>query len=359
LEISNLKNINSQLNQSLEDLNKENNEFIAYFDKVFENFSKEMSNIINQTKQNLESIKEHKSIIFLKKIDGEPSFKFTETFSNALKNFPSLSYLISLYDDIINLNSNIKEIFSPITNKLNEIYKELENERFELKSKEEKYQNQINYLQNKVEEYSLQLKNIDNEYKLDMIKLNEEKDKSNYEIKSISNFIGNIYKSFIKKYNKLSLSLGNPQGLKNKEINKDITIKEIIIDFEKIFDYVSGYTLYLNSSKNSFNKNNNEKDSFIKEIEQLKKKVIEYENKEKKIVKDYKNKESELIDEYKKKFENDLIKIKEDLFEENIKLKKELKIKDEELEKITKNYNLLYSQYHLLLGKENAKKFQI
>ena len=49
-----------------------------------------------------------------------------------------------------------------------------------------------------------------------------------------------------------------------------------------------------------------------------------------------------------------MIKIKEVLFEENNRLKKELKLKDEEFEKITKNYNLLYSQYHLLLNKKKS-----
>ena len=357
-ENSSIKSLNEQLNLTLQNLNKDNNEFIEYFDKVFESFSKEMSNIINQTKLNLESVKEHNSIIFIKKIDAEPSFKFTEKFSSALKNFPSLSYLISLYDDIINLNSNVKEIFSPITNKLNSIHKKLENERFELKNNEEKYKNKNQYLENKIEEYSSKLKNIDNEYKLNIIKLKEGKEKSDYEIKSISNFIGNIYKNYIKKYNKLISSLGNPQRLKLREINNNITIKEIIIDLEKILDNISAYTLYLNSNKNEYLKNNAEKDLFIKENELLKKKINEYENKEQKLLNDYKNKESQLIEDFQKKCDDEINKIKESLFEENDKIKKQLKIKNEELDKITKNYNLLYSQYHLLLGKEESKKLQ-
>ena len=261
-----------------------------------------------------------------------PSFSkliiLLERIKNLIENF-SLKYK-KLYNEHINVTNNLNNKINSLSNSLNENNKEL-----------------IKYKKNNsLLESSNRKKEIVSNENLNRLKANT--DKIKIELEMLKSFIKQTYEKSIIKYKKINTNF-------NILKSNNVLEKEMIIEQENIFNDLISRVLSLNEEINEnktileYNKKlTNENNELYKNINDLKNEInnINISN-------------HSLIEGLKVKYE---INLKERTYEVESgfseKLKKaniQIQEKEDEINKISKNYNLLYKQYKMILEEKEQK----
>ena len=333
-ENSNLSKINIQSQKKIEELNKEKEDFQNMINNLIQEYSKEMSSLITLIKNNFDLIKTG-NINDIKHII--PSNNIKEKFS--LINILPFQNLIDLYDELININSTLK-------NNINS-YGDISIRNLkELKDKNRRYEQEINNLknelniiqksQNEIEEKSKQ-NNMEIELKTNQLKENNEK--LEIQLNSILSLINESYKKITKEYNIISTTEEFPENLKILNLQNN-NIKEMIMDYEKILNNLTQYTKILINDKKRLFKLGEKSDECEKDLLLIKQEL-----------EDLKQSNFQNINNSKSKSNSDINSKNEEI----ISLTKKLNEKTDDFEKLNSNYNLLYTQYHILLAKDNIK----
>ena len=331
-ENSNLSKINIQNQKKIEELNKEKEEFENFINNLIQEYSQEMSSLITLIKNNFDLIK-NGNINDIKHII--PSNNIKEKFSSI--NIVSFQNLIDLYDELININSTLKNNINSYGNITIRNLKELKdkNRRYEIEINNLK--NELNIIQKSQNEIEEKSKQNDMQLELKTNKLKENNEKLEIQLNSISSLINESYKKITKEYNIISTTEEFPENLKIPNFQNN-NIKEMIMDYEKILNNLTQYTKILINDKKRLFKLGEKSDECEKDLLLIK---------------------QELEDLKQNNFQNiNISKSNNDTNskdEEIISLTKKLNEKTEDFEKLNSNYNLLYTQYHTLLAKDNLK----
>ena len=331
-ENSNLSKINIQNQKKIEELNKEKEEFENFINNLIQEYSQEMSSLITLIKNNFDLIKSG-NINDIKHII--PSNNIKEKFSSI--NIVSFQNLIDLYDELININSTLKNNINSYGNITIRNLKELKdkNRRYEIEINNLK--NELNIIQKSQNEIEEKSKQNDMQLELKTNKLKENNEKLEIQLNSISSLINESYKKITKEYNIISTTEEFPENLKIPNFQNN-NIKEMIMDYEKILNNLTQYTKILINDKKRLFKLGEKSDECEKDLLLIK---------------------QELEDLKQNNFQNiNISKSNNDTNskdEEIISLTKKLNEKTEDFEKLNSNYNLLYTQYHTLLAKDNLK----
>jgi chromosome segregation ATPase len=291
-----------------------------------------MSSLITLIKNNFDLIKSG-NINDIKHII--PSNNIKEKFSSI--NILSFQNLLDLYDELININSTLKNNINSYGNITIRNLKELKdkNRRYEIEINNLK--NELNIIQKSQNEIEEKSKQNDMQLELKTNKLKENNEKLEIQLNSISSLINESYKKITKEYNIISTTEEFPENLKIPNFQNN-NIKEMIMDYEKILNNLTQYTKILINDKKRLFKLGEKSDECEKDLLLIK---------------------QELEDLKQNNFQNiNISKSNNDTNskdEEIISLTKKLNEKTEDFEKLNSNYNLLYTQYHTLLAKENLK----
>ena len=251
-----------------------------------------------------------------------------ERTKNIIENF-SLKYQ-KLYNEYINVKNNLNNKIDSLSNILNETNKELmayKKNNSLLKSTSRKKESESS-------------KNISR------LKINT--DKIQIELEMLKSFIKETYEKIIIKYQKI-----NPDF--NPSKSSKILEKEMLIEQENIFNNLIENFLALNEEINENKKILECNRKLVNENSELYKNINELKNEINNININNQN----LIEGFKVKYEISLNeKIYETEKEFSEKLKKmniQIQEKEEEIDKISKNYNLLYKQYKMILSNKKKK----
>ena len=251
-----------------------------------------------------------------------------ERTKNIIENF-SLKYQ-KLYNEYINEKNNLNNKIDSLSNILNETNKELmayKKNNSLLKSTSRKKESESS-------------KNISR------LKINT--DKIQIELEMLKSFIKETYEKIIIKYQKI-----NPDF--NPSKSSKILEKEMLIEQENIFNNLIENFLSLNEEINENKKILECNRKLANENSELYKNINELKNEINNININNQN----LIEGFKVKYEISLNeKIYETEKEFSEKLKKmniQIQEKEEEIDKISKNYNLLYKQYKMILSNKKKK----
>ena len=251
-----------------------------------------------------------------------------ERTKNIIENF-SLKYQ-KLYNEYKNIKNNLNNKIDSLSNILNETNKELmayKKNNSLLKSTSRKKESESS-------------KNISR------LKINT--DKIQIELEMLKSFIKETYEKIIIKYQKI-----NPDF--NPSKSSKILEKEMLIEQENIFNNLIENFLSLNEEINENKKILECNRKLANENSELYKNINELKNEINNININNQN----LIEGFKVKYEISLNeKIYETEKEFSEKLKKmniQIQEKEEEIDKISKNYNLLYKQYKMILSNKKKK----
>lgn len=360
-----LQETNNKIMSEIKEVNKKDINLKANIAEFFEFFSKQIMNLLKKNElyfQNsiLNNGESNNDNLFNKfDYNSNSNFRFDlkSEYSHFLKEIPILSNIEMLFseikkytDSVIHNYEKLKNIYN---NKINAINNTLNSNILELNSKLSLEKEHNNLLMNKNELYEIN-RNISDLNGNNQISI---------KFKLLKDFVNVFYNNILTNYNEISskfkpegkllLSLKEPkiyeESNSSNDFNNENSIKEIIIEIEKIFNNLYEYINYLSEELNKLKTieiNNTqlkkEKIELVKNINQL--------NNEINIAKiDNKNQENNLKVKY------DLI-LKEKIKDLECKNNEGMKIlseqiqkKDEEITNVNKNYNLLYNQYKLIM----------
>ena len=332
-EILQLKEVINEKEKIIEQLKKENEIIPININNKIQNYIQEIFSLLNILKNNFEIIKKGNMDNI---IDISPSNNFNEEISS--NNNLSFSYFKDLYFDLLNLNSSLKNLISTYSRNaiknLKETYdknKRYENEIYNLKSEIDTLNNKINQYESKENKNELNNKIKTNE-------LSQEKEKLQFQIKSIYSLLNDSYDKILKQYNIISNTDNFPENLKVKKFHKKSNnVKEMILDYEKIIYDFSQYVQILINEKKRLDNLGKKSEEFENDITLLRNELDNIKNNSRKY-----NSNNNLSN-------NNLTSTSR-----ICNLIEQLNKKNEENEKLCSNYNLLYSQYHLLLNKKKS-----
>ncbi len=314
-------------NLKLTELNHKKEKIESDVNEIIQNNFEEIFSLINLTKNNLDLIS--KGNINIKPI----SVSSKNYIKNEISSIPSLSKFHNLYNEIIGINLNLENIILSYTKNsmknIKDLYDKIKNN-----------ENEIHHLKNKLDsvnknlnECETNLKKKDLNFEIIKNELNQDIEKLKYKIKSIHSLLKDSFKKITDQYIIISNVDNFPQNLKIKKFH-DIEVKEMILDYEKIFKNFSDYVKILINEK--------------KRLDNLGKKSEECKNDLNLLLNEIDNMKKNPIN-----LNNQNINCNEiNLNDKIMYLTQELNQKTEELEQLCLNYNLLYNQYHILLNKE-------
>ena len=251
-----------------------------------------------------------------------------ERTKNIIENF-SLKYQ-KLYNEYINVKNNLNNKIDSLSNILNETNKEL----------------MVYKKNNSLLKSTSRKKESESSKNISRLKINT--DKIQIELEMLKSFIKETYEKIIIKYQKI-----NPDF--NPSKSSKILEKEMLIEQENIFNNLIENFLVLNEEINENKKILECNRKLANENSELYKNINELKNEINNININNQN----LIEGFKVKYEISLNeKIYETEKEFSEKLKKmniQIQEKEEEIDKISKNYNLLYKQYKMILSNKKKK----
>ena len=251
-----------------------------------------------------------------------------ERTKNIIENF-SLKYQ-KLYNEYINVKNNLNNKIDSLSNILNETNKEL----------------MVYKKNNSLLKSTSRKKESESSKNISRLKINT--DKIQIELEMLKSFIKETYEKIIIKYQKI-----NPDFNPSKSSN--ILEKEMLIEQENIFNNLIENFLALNEEINENKKILECNRKLVNENSELYKNINELKNEINNININNQN----LIEGFKVKYEislNEKIYETEKEFSEKLKkMNVQIQEKEEEIDKISKNYNLLYKQYKMILSNKKKK----
>ena len=366
---------NNQIMNELNNINQKENYIKVNIANFFQNFFNQILDILNQSEINLQNMNNPNSNsnnnLLINNDINNKEFIIKEEYFNITKEIPILSKVKIIYNEIKKI---LNIFFGNYINIKNSFDNQIINLDKNLKNMNETILDLSQKLSIEKEKNNLLIKNNTNSGPNKLYEMNRNIFDSNYQdnsnlylkIETIKSFVENIYENVLNKYNEIITNIKirfNFRKFKinknkysqniNNEYYKENDIKEMLFEIEKIFHEVIEYIKYTREDTKSMNglekdiiQLKNEKIELIKKINKLQNEIDS-------ISIDNKNKNENLRVQYEINL-NEKIKEIENKNNEVIKqLNEQINIKNEEIVKVNKNYNLLYNQYKIILRNNN------
>lgn len=390
-KISYLQELNERLNDEINCLNGDRNELLVTLNDIFDSLSKHGINVLNQSvifiDTSIDNIRKSKEDTKyknenenenIKKEENQtkiPELRFNEYFSCIIKEIPSFSKILDLFDRLMEFGKNIVEKCGKLNKEYEENIKYFKNKINIIN--ENLYQSNQQLINQKQTNTLLKSDNRKTEIERDrnVNDLLNDKDKIKVEYEMLKKFITDTYISIIKNYNEISnrilqkINYNNntntnssqnclPFCSLNLKKNTDClnyNVKEIIIEQENLFKYLLDDFVNLYEKVIDVEKIKSENYLLVQTNRTLCDNINELKNEIKGI--DCVNQNN--LNFIQTKNDLNLRNQRQDIENKNKEIInqyiKQLKLKDEELEKVKKNYNLLYNQYKLLISKKKIE----
>jgi chromosome segregation ATPase len=346
LQVHEMHNKNTQLNQVIDQTNKNNISLYAQLNKLIDIISSDISSIINIIEHSLRTNTQ------IDKAKLPNIFNIKEQCHSFINTIPSVSSILTAFDKLNSFALNISEHNISY-------YQSIKSYESKLALYEQMTVDSNNKILNLQEETSKQ--NATQQFQLqqhsdEQLRLNQLISSLRNEINTINNVILHSFNEIQRKYNEISTAtLRNSITLSDinntlfvNGINNTSDIKDFVFHIESINKNLLNYIFMLSEENKKVVGVNEEKNELKQKIMLLQNEMYSLNLLIDKNKAEFKQTKEIIVNDYQQQMSDDIRKTKDIAMIEIQNLNKCIIQKDEEIKRLTHNYGLLYSQYRLL-----------